>query len=198
MDSLIAQGENQTVSRGCTGCNKVVLPGQKGKPSHFMCNFCLNWYCLPCAEISKKPEIVFAERDDIFWGCKVCISKFKTNTGSPVKLEVVPATGGIHDHSKNPIDILDKLEEMRSQIVEKIDILETNIVQSSKSSLDEGLKNLHTQVSNVVKNDINDNVVKAWSTTLFGDSDSPDPDSGEWKTVVNGKKKNKTLPQVTK
>ena len=211
------QGESGTSQKDCAGCHKDVQPGQNGKPSHFECNFCLKWYCLPCAAITKKPEIAFAERSDIFWSCKSCLNVIK-QLGENLKL-TAHAAGS--DEVKLPSQkatgegvILQKLEELKSTLEAKIETMETSVrtafsdgsapnvtkiaetvTESVKTAFDEHAPPAHSKVVEAVESSICHNMAKVWSSTLFGSDEFPSVNSEEWNTVAYGKKK-QTLPEV--
>ena len=200
------QGESLTDSRKCDGCDKVVPPGKLDKPSHLMCSFCQDWFCLQCAEFTRKPEYAVAAREDIFWGCKSCTSAIGS-LDKKYRLEAIPIesetrqnqTGEVKKQGETPCDsnqeILTKMDEIKSSIEGKIEALEENLKNSVAKSLDDGLVNVNTGLSSMIKSSVTENLARAWNNTMFGDDDFPAVGSEEWKTVAY-KNKKQTLPQV--
>ena len=145
-----APGETKAIPRECEGCSKTATPKNNGKPTHFMCNFCTKWFCLPCAEITRKPEIDVASRDDIFWACKPCVSCLKGTYGDDMEGFTIKAkpvsVGGEVDQQGDQSDVLLSLGVLKSTIEGRINTLEANIEQSFKNALGEGLNSVHDKV----------------------------------------------------
>lgn len=69
------------------------------------------------------------------------------------------------------------------------------VESSVKSQIDECFAPNHSKMEKVVEASINENMAKAWTSTILGDDEIPQPNSEAWNTVVYGKKR-RTLPQV--
>ena len=219
-----AQGESETTQKDCAGCQKEVQAGQKGKPSHFSCNFCLKWFCLQCAEITRKPDIMFAERSDIFWSCKECTTMIH-GLGENIKLQAYVAEPDEmklpSNKAKRDDEILTKLEELKCTLEAKINSMEASVktafsditAPSEKKiaeTVTESVKSAFDDTIPVITGAVSSEVNKTWSNVLFGEKDFPGLNSDESRdapekpkspddfTVVTRRSRNspKTLPQL--
>ena len=186
-----AKGESDVDDDACFVCKKDwVSLKNKGVPLE--CSFCKHWYCMNCADISKRGDITVIGRPDVFWSCKSCtnwaklaVEQLSKKTGKSASMEASPESNP--NESQTNTDIIQVLKELESNIEKKI-------YATVRAVVPKVVAECMSPIKDDVSLKVNENVTMLWNQTLFGDDDYPTLQEAAKNPNVKPKRDNK-IPQ---